>query len=127
MVMIAVIRASGEIRPSRSTMAKPVKHEVITFKADASLTEAMRGISNRSSFIRDAILAALDNVCPLCRGTGVLTTGQRDHWVSFAADHSLAQCEQCHGVHLTCTRDTQPSQQAHDAASDSKGRHHHEG
>ena len=96
-------------------MAKSGKQEIITFKADASLTRAMRGISNRSSFIRDAILAALENVCPLCRGTGVLTTGQRKHWASFAADHTVAQCDQCHAFHLTCAKDTDKTRSGHTA------------
>ena len=46
------------------------KTDIITFKVDATLLEALRGIENRSEFIRSAILSALDNVCPLCRGTG---------------------------------------------------------
>lgn len=33
-------------------MAHPRKQEVVTFKVDASLSEAMRGIPNRSAFIR---------------------------------------------------------------------------
>ena len=94
-------------------MANVTKQEIITFKADASLTKAMRGISNRSSFIRDAILAALENVCPLCRGTGVLTTSQRKHWASFAADHAVTQCDQCQAFHLTCAKDTDKAEAGH--------------
>ena len=45
------------------------KQEIITFKADEPLLEAMDGITNRSEFIRAAILSALDSVCPLCKGT----------------------------------------------------------
>ena len=41
--------------------------EVITFKMDRSVKKAMRGIKNRSAFIRSAILAALDHVCPFCQ------------------------------------------------------------
>jgi len=64
------------------------KDEIVTFKADRSLLEAMRGIPNRSAFIRQAILAALDSACPLCRGTGVLTPDQRRHWAEAATGPS---------------------------------------
>ena len=84
-------------------MAKQ-KDEIITFKADRSLLDAMRGIPNRSAFIRSAILAALDSTCPLCQGTGVLTPEQRRHWEEFAVDHALAECEDCHELHVVCGR-----------------------
>lgn len=83
-------------------MAGVQKAEVITFKADASLLEAMQGIPNRSAFIRSAILAALDSGCPLCKGTGILTPEQRQHWATFARNHSVEQCSNCHAVHLVC-------------------------
>jgi hypothetical protein len=79
------------------------KNEIITFKADASLSETMRGMPNRSEFIRAAILAALDNTCPLCRGTGVLTPQQRKHWDDFAEHHTVEECNDCHAVHLICS------------------------
>ena len=62
----------------------------------------MQGIQNRSEFIRAAILAALDSVCPLCKGSGILTPDQRRHWESFAKTHSLEECGDCHAVHLVC-------------------------
>ena len=83
-------------------MAGPKKQEIITFKVDESLSEAMRGIQNRSEFIRAAILTALDSTCPLCKGSGILTPEQRRHWDSFAANHSLEECGECHAVHLVC-------------------------
>ena len=79
------------------------KEQVITVKVDRSLMAAMQGVPNRSRFIRDAILAALDNVCPLCTGTGKLTPGQREHWEAFAASHSVEQCPDCHEMHLICS------------------------
>jgi hypothetical protein len=81
---------------------QPRKQEIITFKADEPLLEAMVGIPNRSEFIRAAILAALDSACPLCKGTGILTPDQRKHWREFAEHHALAECEDCHAVHLVC-------------------------
>ena len=85
-----------------SPMARP-KDEIITFKADASLLEAMRGIPNRSAFIRAAILAALESTCPLCQGTGVLTPEQQQHWDDFAVDHAVVECEKCHVLRVVCT------------------------
>ena len=78
------------------------KQEIITFKVDEPLREAMRGIPNRSEFIRAAILSALDSVCPLCKGSGILTPDQRKHWVEFTEHHALAECNDCHAVHLVC-------------------------
>ena len=76
--------------------------EVITFKADRDLLDAMKGISNRSAFIRQAILSALESTCPLCNGTGVLTPSQQSHWTEFSERHRVAQCEKCSEVHLVC-------------------------
>ena len=78
------------------------KHDIITFKADKSLSRSMQGIPNRSEFIRAAILAALDSACPLCKGTGILTPDQRAHWQSFATSHSVEKCDDCEAVHLVC-------------------------
>ncbi len=80
------------------------KVEIITFKVDESLLEAMRGVPNRSQFIRHAILAALDSVCPVCKGTGILTPNQKKHWDSFATYHGLEECRECHEFRLVCRR-----------------------
>jgi len=78
------------------------KQDVITLKVDRSLAEALGGVANRSLFIRDAILHALDNSCPLCMGTGILTPAQKRHWVKFAEGHAVRECPDCHERHLTC-------------------------
>lgn len=83
-------------------MPQAEKKEIVTFKADPALVEAMRGVPNRSEFIRSAILAALDSACPLCRGTGILTPQQREHWQQFSRSHHLAECHDCHATHLVC-------------------------
>jgi hypothetical protein len=81
---------------------KRTKHEIITCKVDDSLLKAMKGIPNRSEFIRSALLTALDSVCPLCKGTGILTPNQKTHWKAFAAHHSVEVCDECHEVRLVC-------------------------
>ena len=78
------------------------KGEIVTFKVDDSVLQAMKAVPNRSEFIRTAILAALDGVCPLCAGTGVLTPNQKRHWETFAARHSLEECDGCHEFRLVC-------------------------
>jgi len=82
--------------------SKRRKEEIITFKADERLATAMAGIDNRSAFIRDAILAALGNTCPVCHGSGILSVPQQGHWVEFAAHHHAEKCDDCNEVHLVC-------------------------
>jgi hypothetical protein len=82
-------------------MPKP-KHEIVTFKVDQALWDALRGIPNRSEFIRAAILVAMDSVCPLCKGSGILSPDQRRHWEQFAKKHPLQECDDCHAVHPVC-------------------------
>jgi hypothetical protein len=87
------------------------KEEMISFKVDGSLAEAMQGVPNRSEFIRSAILAALENSCPLCQGSGLLTPDQKTHWEEFSRHHRLRECHQCHAVHLDCS--AQPGPKGH--------------
>lgn len=84
---------------------KRKKPEVITFKVDESLLEAMESIPNRSEFIRHAVQAALEHSCPLCNGTGVMTPEQQDHWKTFSASHQLRRCEECREMHLVCEKE----------------------
>jgi hypothetical protein len=91
------------------------KTEIVSFKTDNALLRAMKGIANRSEFIRTAILNALDSTCPLCSGTGILTPSQMKHWDEFAEDHSLRECESCREVHLVCSN-------ASTAATEKEGR-----
>lgn len=80
------------------------KQEVISFKVDESLAEIIRQIPNRSDFIRRAILSSLENVCPLCQGSGILTPQQKRHWTEFSEHHSVAKCADCEAVVMTCDR-----------------------
>lgn len=78
------------------------KQEVISFKVDARTMEHLQSIPNRSEFIRTAVLRALENTCPLCGGTGVLTLMQKKHWDEFREKHSLTKCADCHEMRLIC-------------------------
>ncbi len=79
------------------------KCDVITFKVDAALREAMKGVPNRSEFIRSAILSASGNICPLCKGQGLLSPDQLEHWRSFSRGHHVTECADCHALHLVCS------------------------
>ncbi len=76
--------------------------EVITFKIDKSLAKLMRGIDNRSAFIRTAILSALNSLCPFCKGSGVLTPHRQRHWKDFSSSHALETCGECESVVAEC-------------------------
>jgi hypothetical protein len=78
------------------------KTEIITFKAETDLVDALKRLPNRSEFIRRALLTALDNICPVCQGTGNLTPMQKTHLSEFLEHHSLRRCGECNEVHLVC-------------------------
>ncbi|MBZ0271296.1 ribbon-helix-helix domain-containing protein [bacterium] len=78
------------------------KHEVVTFKVDEALLDALAAVPNRSEFIRNAVLAALENTCPLCGGKGVLTEDQQRHWHEFRAAHAIVRCDDCREMRLVC-------------------------
>jgi len=88
------------------------KQQVLTIRADNDLLEAMKGIDNRSEFVRNAILAALDNTCPFCCGSGILTPNQKKHWQDLLADHYFKDCWICHEPRLMCSRRNQGPQAA---------------
>jgi hypothetical protein len=95
MVLLCIIKPEAAV-------AERKKEEVITFKVDERLSKAMSGVENRSAFIRDAILAALGNTCPVCRGSGILSVAQKQHWEEFTRHHHVEQCGDCREEHLVC-------------------------
>ncbi|HTX73082.1 MAG TPA: ribbon-helix-helix domain-containing protein [Rectinemataceae bacterium] len=84
------------------------KTDLVSFKVEPGLAERIDRLPNKSEFIRNAILAALDNTCPLCQGTGVLSPEQREHWERFTAHHHVERCGECHAVYLSCEYGTEP-------------------
>jgi len=79
-----------------------VKERVVTFKADGLLAEALERLPNKSEFIRRAVESALSGACPLCGGSGHLSTEQRRHLREFLANHPLEKCDECQAVHFVC-------------------------
>jgi len=78
------------------------KQEIVSFKADKQLVDALNLIPNRSEFIRNAILRSMDNICPLCQGTGLLSPKQKEHWKDIQNHHRMVRCGDCHEVYLEC-------------------------
>jgi hypothetical protein len=79
-----------------------MKNEIVTFKVDGALARLIQRLPNKSEFIRQAVMAALDNSCPLCMGTGSLTPAQKRHWLEFARHHEIEECGDCHAIHIHC-------------------------
>lgn len=75
------------------------KQETITFKVDSDLAGILARLPNRSEFIRQALLSAIENTCPFCQGTGHLSPHQKEHWEALVKQHHLEHCETCGAVH----------------------------
>lgn len=78
------------------------KEEIITFKVDEALAHELRHMPNRSQFIRDALLSALKNECPVCHGAGTLSPNQMKHWQEFAEHHRVVACDDCNETYIVC-------------------------
>ena len=78
------------------------KQEIITFKVDKKFADIIKQLPNRSDFIRKAIMAAMENTCPFCRGTGIITAQQKPHWEEFLKHHTVKKCDECEAVLLKC-------------------------
>lgn len=79
-----------------------MKEQTVTFKVDSRMYEQLQNLPNKSEFIRSSLFQALNNICPLCNGTGVLNPCQQKHWEDFMANHHLEKCEDCKSVHISC-------------------------
>jgi hypothetical protein len=78
------------------------KADTVTFKVDPNLLEILQSMPNRSEFIRSAILNALDHVCPLCSGTGVLSPSQKKCWDKFSQNHEIVKCTENDQIQIFC-------------------------
>ncbi|MEW6515484.1 MAG: CopG family transcriptional regulator [candidate division FCPU426 bacterium] len=76
------------------------KQEIVTFKLDRQLHQDLCRIPNKSEFIRSAIQTALSGTCPLCQGSGKLTTHQRRQWRAFTRQHAVRTCKSCQALHV---------------------------
>ncbi len=83
---------------------KKSKSEIVTFKVDPVLAQALNAVTNKSAFIRSAVASALGAICPLCRGSGILTQCQKEHWDNFSASHNVEECHTCREPYLSCRK-----------------------
>ena len=82
---------------------KESKDIVVSFKLDERLYKKIKDLPDRSNFIRNAIEAAIEEQCPFCNGTGVLTKQQKEHFTNFLTNHSIARCPDCGANYIKCT------------------------
>lgn len=78
------------------------EQEVVSFKADHDLVMMLKSVRNRSEFIRNAVLAAFKETCPVCNGTGILDSRRRHDWEHFTTSHPMTECRRCHELVFTC-------------------------
>lgn len=80
---------------SAQPQKKQGKTAVVAFKVEEELATMLNQLPNKSAFIRKAIVAQLDMVCPMCRGAGVLPKWLHDHYVTLLHKFTDQKCEEC--------------------------------
>ena len=81
---------------------KILKDKIITIKIDKELSDALKGVKNKSEFVRGAILKSIESKCPLCLGKGIMTAEQAKHWKKFIKDHKVKFCPDCGENYIEC-------------------------
>ena len=76
--------------------ARTRKCTLVAVKVDAELASLLDGMPNKSEFIRMALRSRLDDLCPLCAGTGLRPSQPIEHR-SGRHLHALprARCHDC--------------------------------
>jgi len=113
-ILVIQDKSGASCPPQPGAVMGLTKAEVISFKADRELSRALARVPNRSAFIRAAVEAALEGVCPLCQGAGTLSPAARRHWEEFARGHRLERCADCRCLHLVCASQPVAMGHAHD-------------
>jgi hypothetical protein len=75
--------------------AKRQRRRLVGIKVEAELADLLNQLPNKSAFIRRAILAKFDALCPLCSGTGVVSKGLYGHFAPLLAAHHCRPCDGC--------------------------------
>ncbi|HEY2785995.1 MAG TPA: hypothetical protein VGJ05_13575 [Fimbriiglobus sp.] len=89
--------------------AKTTKSKIVAFKVEEELAEFLNNLSNKSEFIRKAILAQFGMTCPLCAGSGVVPRGVHDHYRPVIAQYNRRPCDKCKNqVEVPLTADGLP-------------------
>jgi len=79
-----------------------MKDVVLSVKIDQTLYEKLKDLPDRSKFVRSAIESALEDICPLCNGTGIMNDAQKKHWEDFTKTHSVERCPECGSIYIKC-------------------------
>jgi len=74
---------------------KGAKNSVVAFKVPSELADFLNKLENKSAFIRKAIAAQVETVCPLCRGAGRISGGLRDHFAILLQQYQSRICDGC--------------------------------
>jgi hypothetical protein len=76
---------------------RPRKSVLLALKVDAETAAALEALPNRSEFIREALRARMDSVCPLCHGTGRRPSSPATQLPGRRHLHALprARCADC--------------------------------
>jgi len=74
---------------------KTQKKQIVAFKVEDELAHFLDALPNKSEFIRRAILAQFNMICPLCNGTGVVEKGIHDHFQQVIESNLTRPCEKC--------------------------------
>lgn len=98
------IKVNCGVKDESAQEATPGTLGVLTFKVSKEIAGLLKGIENRSEFIRNAIFAAFESICPWCKGSGVLNPKQKEHWTQFSKKHKQKECGDCHGLTLSCAK-----------------------
>ena len=75
---------------------RPLKDQVMAFKADAQLAALLSGVKNKSDLIRDAVYAFLGHLCPLCNGKGTIDANRGHEIELLLKQLEFASCSGCH-------------------------------
>lgn len=86
------------------------KTTLVAVKIDAELASLLEGMPNKSEFIRMALRSRLDDLCPLCAGTGLRPSQPLEHRAGRHL-HALprARCGDC-GRESQVVADLDPGQ-----------------
>jgi len=62
-------------RPDASPLARSARKERMTFRVPADLARSLRQLPNQTAFVERALRESLEQLCPLCHGTGHAVAG----------------------------------------------------
>lgn len=77
---------------------RPLKDQIIAFKADSQLAQLLGSVKNKSDLIRDAVYMYLGHLCPLCEGKGTIPANRGHEIEMLLKQLEYAACSGCHAA-----------------------------